>query len=101
MLGRGTARTISTFDMTLETSTWAPTAPPMANAVKRPATLDALRPAVVRGFEPQIRFTAVKGIWHVFEDVQHLEWLESLNGEEQGMCLRCYYNYKTINCKMG
>ena len=55
MLGRGTARTISTFDMTLETSTWAPTAPPMANAVKRPATLDALRPAVVRGFEPQIR----------------------------------------------
>eukprot|EP00434_Breviolum_minutum_P015113 symbB.v1.2.013326.t1/scaffold941.1/size221885/1 len=38
-----TTRTISTFDMTLETSTWAPTAPPMANAVKRPATLDALR----------------------------------------------------------
>lgn len=47
------------FDMTLEASTLVPVAPPMAKTVKRPATLDALRP-VVRGFEPHLRLQLLR-----------------------------------------
>ncbi len=100
----------TTFDMTLEASTHPtmpkPTAPPMEKpVVQRPASLDLLRPGE-RWNQPHLRLQLWVGYrnfcWtcrkHLKKDISEDlgEWLDSLNGEEQGMCLRCYCNCKTI-----